>query len=41
MAAIHVLVEVQGRYHLYMEPLLMLLAASLVGSARWAIWRRP
>jgi hypothetical protein len=39
LAAMHTFVEVQGRYHHYAVPLLILLAASLAGNARWAGWR--
>jgi hypothetical protein len=40
VAVMHTFVEVQPRYHAYIVPLLALLAASLVGQAPWAIWRR-
>ena len=40
VAAFHTFVEVQPRYHAYLVPLFTVLAASLVGQAPWAIWRR-
>jgi hypothetical protein len=40
VALFHTFVEVQPRYHAYVVPLLVLLAASLFGRAPWAIWRR-